>query len=72
MSLTSCNVDPRFQDASDVTHVSVVGRASLGSNSLSPLFLRVSDVKFKDAEFGELQDEFHTFRTSQRYMTTPA
>jgi hypothetical protein len=63
VSLTTCRVEPRFQDARDVTDVSVAGTVSLGLNSLPPLFLKVSDVKFKDAELCQLQDEFHTYRT---------
>jgi hypothetical protein len=61
--LTSCNAEPRLQDASDVSRVVVVGAMSLGLNSLPALFLRDSDVKLKDAELFQLQDQFHGFRT---------
>jgi hypothetical protein len=38
--LTSCQTAPRFQDARDVTHVSVVAIVLLGLNSRRPLFCR--------------------------------
>jgi hypothetical protein len=72
VSLTSCQIESRFQDARNVTHVSVVASMSLGLNSLSPLFLTVSDVTFKDAESRQLQDEFYAFRTPRNCMTTSA
>jgi hypothetical protein len=69
--LTSCQIEPRFQDARDVTHVSVAVTVSLGLNSLPPLFLAVSEVTLKDAELHQLQDEFHIFRTRRGHMMTP-
>jgi hypothetical protein len=53
-------------------HVFVVATVPFGLNSLPLLFLRVSDVAFKDAEFRQLQDEFHPFRTPRGYMATAA
>jgi hypothetical protein len=58
----SFKVEPRFQDARDVTHVSVARTAAVGLKPLPWPFLTVSDVKFKDAESCQLQDQFHTFR----------
>jgi hypothetical protein len=71
-SLTNCQIELRFQDARDVTHVFIVATMPFGLNSLPPLFLRVSDLAFKDAELRQLQDEFHTFRAPQGDTRTPA
>jgi hypothetical protein len=38
VSLTSCQIEPHFQDARNVTHVFVVVTMSLALNSLPPLF----------------------------------
>jgi hypothetical protein len=63
ISLTSGQIGPRFQDATDVIQVSVVATMSLGMNSLPPLFLTVSEVTLQDAKLRQLQDKFHIFRT---------
>jgi hypothetical protein len=60
VSLTSCQTELRFQDTRDVTHVSVVATASLGLNSLPPLFSMDSDVMFKDTELRQLQNELYS------------
>jgi hypothetical protein len=57
VSLTSFQTEPRFQDARRVTRVSGVATMSIGLNSLTPLFLTISDVTYKDAELCQLQDE---------------
>jgi hypothetical protein len=71
VSLPNCQIESRFQDARDLTHVSVVATVSLGLNSFPSLFLTVSNVTFKDAELQQLQDEFPTFRIPRGYMTIP-
>jgi hypothetical protein len=71
VSLTSYQIQPRFQNAKNVTHVSVVTTVSLGLNSLPPLFLTVPEAAFKDAESRQLQDEFHPFRTPRGRATIP-
>jgi hypothetical protein len=57
VSLTSCQTEPRFQDAIDVVHVSVVVTVSLGLNSLPPLFLTISDVMVKNVELCRVPEE---------------
>jgi hypothetical protein len=53
-----------------VTHVSIVGTVPFRLNSLPLSFLTVCHMEFKDAEVGELQEQFHTFRTLRGYVRT--
>jgi hypothetical protein len=59
--LTGCKAAPRFQCARYVTHVPVADAAWHGVGSLAPLFLTLSDLKLKNAELCQRQDQFHTF-----------
>jgi hypothetical protein len=60
VSLTSWQIEPRFQDARDVTHVSVVATLSLGLNSLRLLLSMFSNVMFKDVELRQLQNKLYS------------
>jgi hypothetical protein len=69
--LTIRQTEPPFQDAREITDISVMATVSLHLNSLPSLFLTVSDATFKDVELRQMQDESHTVRTPRGYMTIP-
>lgn len=65
-------VEAHYQEAKDVTHVSLAGTVALSGKSLKPFLLTISSVRFRDPELAMLQREFATFQTQKGYMTTAA
>jgi hypothetical protein len=64
-------MEPHFQDASDVTHVSLVATVSLSGRSLKPFLVTRSRVCCRDSELALMQNEFATAQTPKGYLTIP-
>jgi hypothetical protein len=61
-------IEPRFREENDISHITLVGTVSLSCTSLPSLILTTSEIKFKSQQLRDLENSFWIRKTPKGYM----